>query len=183
MKGLKEYSISFVGLKDGSHEFQYQIDNKFFEEFQYTEFNKVNISAKIDFIKKSTLLELFFTISGTINVPCDVTNEYFNQEISGDFSLVVKFGPEFNDDNDEILILPYEEYQINVAQYIYELVVLSAPSKRIHPDVLNGTMKSETLEKLKELEINNNKTVEEEPSTSTDPRWDKLKDLLTGKNE
>ncbi len=180
MKGLKEYNISFVGLKEGSHEFQYEIDNKFFEEFQYTEFNEVNISANINFVKKSTLLELFFTINGTINVPCDVTSELFDQEISGDFSLVVKFGPEFNDDNDEILVLPHEEYQINIAQYIYELVVLSAPSKRIHPDVLNGTMESETLKKLKELEINNEKTVEEE---STDPRWDKLKDLLTGKNK
>jgi uncharacterized metal-binding protein YceD (DUF177 family) len=180
MKGLKEYNISFVGLKEGNHKFQYQIDNTFFEEFQYSEFNEVNISAKLDFVKKSTLLELNFTIEGTINVPCDITNEYFDQYISGDFSLIVKFGPEFNDDNDEILILPYEEYQINVAQYIYELTVLSAPSKRIHPEVANGTMKSETLEKLKELEINNDKTVEEE---STDPRWDKLKDLLTGKNE
>jgi uncharacterized metal-binding protein YceD (DUF177 family) len=181
MKGLKEYNISFVGLKEGSHDFQYQIDNKFFEEFQYTEFNEVNISANVNFIKKSTLLELFFTIKGTINVPCDMTNEYFDQEISGEYPLVVKFGPEFNDENEEILIIPYEEYQINVAQYIYELIVLSAPSKRIHPDVLNGTMKSKALEKLKELEINNEKTVEEEEST--DPRWDKLKDLLTGKNE
>ncbi|MFY7670386.1 YceD family protein [Tenacibaculum sp. MEBiC06402] len=180
MKGLKEYNISFVGLKEGSHDFQYQIDNKFFEEFQYTEFNEVNISANINLVKKSTLLELYFNIEGTINVPCDITNEYFNQEISGNFPLVVKFGPEFNDENEEILIIPYEEYQINVAQYIYELIVLSAPTKRTHPDVLNGTMKSETLEKLKELEINNEKTVEEE---STDPRWDKLKDLLTGKNE
>jgi uncharacterized metal-binding protein YceD (DUF177 family) len=180
MKGLKEYNISFVGLKEGSHDFQYQIENKFFEEFQYSEFNEVNISADINFIKKSTLLELFFTINGTINVPCDMTSENFDQEISGEFSLVVKFGPEFNDENDEILIIPHDEYQINVAQYIYELIVLSAPSKRIHPDVLNGTMKSEALEKLKELTINNEKTVEEE---STDPRWDKLKDLLTGKNE
>lgn len=180
MKGLKQYTIPFVGLKDGTHKFQYQINNTFFEEFQYTEFNKTDIQVDIDFVKKSTLLELLFTIKGTVTIPCDVTSELYNQEISGDFKLIVKFGPEYNDENEEILVLPYEEYQVNVAQYIYELVVLSIPTKRVHPDVLNGTMESETLKKLKELEINKEKPVEEE---TTDPRWDKLKDLLTGKNE
>jgi uncharacterized metal-binding protein YceD (DUF177 family) len=92
--------------------------------------------------------------------------------------LVVKFGHEFNDEHDEILILPHEAYQVNVAQYIYELIVLSTPSKRVHPNVVDGTMQSDALRKLEELRINEEKTVEEE---STDPRWDKLKDLLTDK--
>ena len=57
-------------------------------------------------------------------------------------------------------------------------LVISVPSKRIHPNVIDGTMQSDALRKLKELKINEEKTVEE---TSTDPRWDKLKDLLTDK--
>ncbi|SNR14274.1 YceD family protein [Tenacibaculum jejuense] len=179
MKGLKEYSIPFVGLKEGSHEFQYQIDNTFFKEFQYEEFNETNVIVDVEFIKKSTLFEVLFSISGSVNVPCDLTSELFDQPIEGEFKLIVKFGQEFNDDNEDILIIPHEEYQLNIAQYIYELTILSVPKKRVHPDVINGTMKSETLERLKELEINKEKPVEDE---STDPRWDKLKDLLTGKN-
>lgn len=180
MKGLKEFNIQFVGLKEGNHKFQYQIDNTFFQEFEFDEFNETNVNVDIDFAKKSTFLELEFSVSGSVNIPCDVTGEDFDQEISGDLKLVIKFGPEFNDDNEEILIIPHDEYQVNVAQYIYELIILSVPTKRIHPDVENGTMKSEVLEKLKELEINKEKTVEEQ---TTDPRWDKLKDLLTGKNK
>ena len=65
--------------------------------------------------------------------------------------LVVKFGSEFNDDHDEILILPHEAYQINIAQYIYELIVLSVPTKRIHPDVINGSMESEALKRLERI--------------------------------
>ncbi|WP_442264485.1 YceD family protein [Tenacibaculum sp. ZS6-P6] len=179
MKGLKEYSIPFVGLKEGSHEFQYQIDNTFFKEFQYEEFNETNVIVDVEFIKKSTLFEVLFSISGSVNVPCDLTSELFDQPIEGDYKLIVKFGQEFNDENEEILIIPHEEYQLNIAQYIYELIILSVPNKRVHPDVTNGTMQSETLKKLKELEINKEKPVEDE---STDPRWDKLKDLLTGKN-
>ncbi len=179
MRSLKRYTISFTGLKEGIHKFRYQIDNTFFEEFQYNEFNEASVNITIDFIKKSTLFELFFTINGYVNVLCDSTNEPYNQEIKGNLKLTVKFSSEFNDEDDEILILPHGEHQINVDQYIYELVVLSVPCKKIHPDVLNETMKSEILEKLKELEVNNNKTVEKQ---TIDPRWDKLKDLLTGKN-
>lgn len=178
MKDLKQFNIPFVGLKEGSHLFEYQIDKTFFEAFQFDEFNDVNIKADITFVKKSTLFELNFTINGTVNVPCDVTNELFDLPIDGSLDLVVKFGPEFNDDHDEILILPHEAYQINVAQYLYELIVLSVPTKRVHPSVTDGSMQSDALKKLEELRINEEKTVEED---STDPRWDKLKDLLTDK--
>lgn len=180
MKDLKKFDIPFVGLKEGSHTFEYQIDQKFFNIFQFDDFIDTDINTSINFVKKGTLMELLFNIKGFVNVPCDVTNELFNLDIEGEMPLIVKFGHEYNDDNDEILVLPQEAYQLNVAQYIYELIVLSTPTKKVHPKVLDGTMESEALNKLEELELKENKIVEEE--NSTDPRWDKLKDLLTGKN-
>ncbi len=177
MKGLKEFDIPFIGLKEGSHKFEYHIDQKFFDTFNFDEFNSSNVNVKVNFVKKSTLLEINFTATGSVNVLCDLTNEPFDQEINGDFPLVVKFGEEFNDENDEILIIPYDSHKVNVAQYIYELIVLAVPNKRIHPKVIEGTLENETLKKLRELEPKESKSVE-----NTDPRWDKLKDLITGKN-
>ena len=173
MKDLKEFNIPFVGLKEGKHLFQYKIDNTFFELYDYNEFEKSSINVTLEFVKKSTLFELEFTASGTVNVPCDVTNEYFDLEITATLPLVVKFGQEYNDENEEILILPHEVYQFSVAQFIYEMIVLGVPSKRVHPKVLDGTMETEALE---QLEIKEEKTVE-----TTDPRWDKLKNLITEK--
>ena len=173
MKDLKEFNIPFVGLKEGKHLFQYEVDNTFFELYNYNEFEKSSINVTLEFVKKSTLFELEFTASGTVNVPCDVTNEYFDLEITATLPLVVKFGQEYNDENEEILILPHEVYQFSVAQFIYEMIVLGIPNKRVHPKVLDGTMETEALE---QLEIKEEKTVE-----TTDPRWDKLKNLITEK--
>ena len=173
MKDLKQFNIPFVGLKEGKHLFQYEIDNTFFELYNYNEFEKTSINVALEFVKKSTLFELKFTASGTVNVPCDVTNEYFDLEITATLPLVVKFGQEYNDENEEILILPHEVYQFSVAQFIYEMIVLGIPNKRVHPKVLDGTMETEALE---QLEIKEEKTVE-----TTDPRWDKLKNLITEK--
>ncbi|HLT34028.1 MAG TPA: DUF177 domain-containing protein [Aquaticitalea sp.] len=180
MKPLKEYTIQFVGLKLGKHHFDYQIDKKFFEHFEYDEFNDVNIQVDLLFEKKSTFLELQFKISGSVNVNCDTTNEPYGQSVSDTFDLVVKFGEEFNDENEDILIIPHGDYEINVAQYIYELVILSMPSKRVHPGIADGTLQSDILKKLEELSP---KGLENEEKTEEhiDPRWNTLKKLLTDK--
>jgi uncharacterized metal-binding protein YceD (DUF177 family) len=177
MKDLKQFNIQYVGLKEGNHIFNYTIDNKFFEAFNFDEYESSSIKVSLNFVKKSTFFELTFSAIGTVEVLCDVTCELYHQEIKSELPLVVKFGSEFNDDNEELLILPHEAYEFNVAQFIYEMIVLAVPNKRVHPKVLDGTMESETLNKLKELTIKEEKTV-----VDTDPRWDKLKNLITEKN-
>lgn len=176
MKDLKQFNIPFVGLKEESHLFDYQIDNKFFEAFNFEEYFDADINVTLTLDKKSTMLNLSFSAKGTVNVTCDVSGERFDQEINATLPLIVKFGEEYNDENEEILILPHSEYQINVAQYIYEMIVLSVPTKRVHPQVLDGTMESEALKKLEKLRVKEEKTTDE-----VDPRWDKLKSLITEK--
>lgn len=179
MKDLKAYTIPFVGLKIGSHQFDYQIDNTFFEHFEYDEFHKANVKVDLELEKKSTLLDLHFQFDGTVNVNCDLTNEPYDQPISGNFDLVVKFGQEYNDEEEDLLILPHGSYEVDVSQYIYESIVLAVPAKRVHPGVADGTLKSEALDKLEELCLNNQ--AEQSDEDQTDPRWDDLKKLLTDK--
>ncbi|MDC6385362.1 DUF177 domain-containing protein [Flagellimonas taeanensis] len=177
MMKLKEFNIPFSGLKLGKHEFVYEIENAFFESFDYQEFNGASIQVKAILEKMSTMMELKIKAKGTVNVDCDLTGEPYDQPISSDLHLVVKFGEEYNDEDDEILIIPHGEYQINVAQYIYEMLVLAVPQKRVHPGIVDGTLKSDILEKLEELQPKEKK----EPTDKTDPRWDDLKKLLTDK--
>lgn len=174
---LKEFFIPFSGLKLGKHEFVYEIDNAFFESFEYQEFNGASVKVTAILEKMSNMMELEIEAVGTVNVDCDMTGEPFDQPIHSDLHLVIKFGEEYNDEDDEILIIPHGEYQINIAQYIYEMLVLAVPQKRVHPGVLDGTLKSEILDKLEELQPKE----EKKPSEKTDPRWDDLKKLLTDK--
>ena len=51
------------------------------------------------------------------------------------------------------------------------------PSKRIHPGVLDGTLNSEALKRLEELQPKENK----KDKNKIDPRWEALKKLLTDK--
>lgn len=175
----KDFLIPFVGLKQGKHQFEYQIDKTFFEAYNFDEYNDVAVKVDLVLDKKSTMLELAFKHKGTINVPCDLTGEDFDLPIKGKLNLIVKFGDTFNNENDELLVLPHGEFQVNVAQYIYEMIVLSVPSKRVHPGVKDGTLQSEAITKLNELAPK--EQIEQKVEENTDPRWDKLKQLLTDK--
>lgn len=183
MSKSKEFLIPFMGLKLGKHHFEYQISNTFFENFDYDEFQSSDIKVSLVLDKKSNMLELEFKHKGTVNVPCDLTGEDFDLPIKGKMKLIVRFGDEFNNDNEELLILPHGEHELDVAQYIYEMIALSVPLKRVHPGVKDGSLQTEALKKLNELTV---KEVKEEKKESKkeediDPRWDKLKQLLTDK--
>lgn len=180
MSNLKQFNIPFIGLKQGKHLFDYEIDNTFFEAFGFNDFNSSKLDITLVFDKKSTFFELNLRVNGFVNVDCDTSLEPYEQEIKGNMPLVVNFGTEYNDDNDEMIIIPHEYHEINISQFIYELVILSVPTKKVHPKVLDGTMNSEALTKLKELEIKENKSSTKEDDI--DPRWDKLKSLITEKN-
>jgi uncharacterized metal-binding protein YceD (DUF177 family) len=99
--------------------------------------------------------------------------ENFKMPVLTNFSLTIKFGEIYCDESDEILILPHGSHQIDISQYIYEMVVLSVPLKKIHPGIKDGSLNSDILERLKLLQPK-----EKETPSEYDSRWDKLKDLL-----
>ena len=59
------------------------------------------------------------------------------------------------------------------------MIVLSVPLKKVHPGIKDGTLKTPTLDKLKELSVKDQNQGKQEEEN--DPRWDKLKKLLTDK--
>jgi uncharacterized metal-binding protein YceD (DUF177 family) len=186
MNKTKQYLIPFVGLKLGKHHFEYQISNAFFEIFDYDEFKNSDIKVNVVLEKKGTMLELIFSQKGTVNVPCDLTSEDFDLPIEGEMKLIVRFGDVYNSDNEELLILPFGEFEIDIAQYIYEMIVLSVPLRRVHPGVKDGSLKTEALTKLNDLTLKEHTEVEDKEGENKeeeniDPRWDKLKQLLTDK--
>lgn len=180
MKVNKEFLIPFAGLKQGKHQFEFNVGKSFFDDFNYDEFNDVNVKVGMVLDKKSTMMELHFNHEGTVNVPCDVSNEYFDLPVNGSLDIVVKFGEEFNDEDDEILILPHGEHQVDISQYVYEMIILSVPTKRVHPGIEDGTLGADVLEKLDEL-APKEKEENNKQEDNTDPRWDELKKLLTDK--
>ena len=167
MDKFRNYDIEFSGLKNGKHEFRFEIDKKFFQLFDTEqEFTEPRIVADILMDKHTTFLELLIKTSGTVNLVCDITNDNFDHPIEHEIEVLVNFGEEYDDSNVDVITIPKTDYAFNASQLIYEDVMLSIPMKKISPNISAEDL--EMLEKFSPKDI-----IEEEPAS--DPRWEALK--------
>jgi uncharacterized metal-binding protein YceD (DUF177 family) len=169
MVGGKEYIIQFAGLSLGEHRYEFNIGDKFFESYDYSEIKRADILVELSLLKQSTMMILEFNISGTVKTDCDLCTEEFDLPIHGTHRLIVKVGGhETGDEDDDIIYVAANEHELDIEQYIYEYIALSLPIRRVHPE---GECDEEVLKKLKGYIIDHN----DEPSS--DPRWEKLKNI------
>ena len=159
-------------MKEGIHLFNYELGNKFFKNFDYYDFFDAKLFAKLELEKQSTLLNLKFSFNGEIEVQCDVSMESFNLDLEAEHAVVVKFKDDIISTDDKVIFMPAGSHSIDVSHLIYESIILAVPQKKVHPGIENGSLKSEIVEKLEALKPKKNF------KEKTDPRWDKLKDLL-----
>ena len=175
MQARKEYIIQFVGLSLGEHKFEFEVTDKFFENLEFSEIKKANIHVDLNLLKQSQMMVLEFEISGTVNALCDLCASEFDLPIEGNYKLIVKVGgSDTGNEDDDIITVAANEHELDLSTYLYEYIALSLPIKRVHPADKDGnsTCDMETLKKLEELIIEEEKEEEE-----TDPRWNGLKDI------
>ncbi len=169
-----KYNIEFKGLNEGLHDFEFEVDSKFFEHFEESLVENGKVKVEIVLEKRSSFIKLHFKIKGWLELTCDRCLDLYEQPIEYETELFVKFGEnEFDDGESVIWVLP-EEHHINLAQVIYEYITLSIPLRHVHPknSVGKRNCNKEMLEKLK-----NYMHPENENDTLMDPRWDALRRL------
>lgn len=164
-----KYDLEFKGLKEGLHEFEFEVQNTFFEHFEQGLVSVGNIDVKVKLEKRSSFLKLFFKLNGWVELTCDRCLENYRQKVKHKSELFVKFGENDYEDDEIIWVLP-EENNLNLAQIIYEYIVLSIPIRHVHPEK-KGVIgcNAEMLEALKKYEH------KEDTEQITDPRWAALK--------
>lgn len=169
-----KYDVEFKGLKEGLHEFEFEADNKFFEHFEESLVDNGEILIKVVLEKRSSFIKLHINVTGWLELNCDRCLENYQQEISNETEMFVKFSENEFDDGENIIWVNPEEHHINLAQIIYEYITLSIPLRHVHPKNKNGKRdcNKEMLKKLK-----NYMHPENEDKISTDPRWDALRKL------
>jgi uncharacterized metal-binding protein YceD (DUF177 family) len=166
------YTIPLSGLKEGRHEFDFEIDNRFFEKFEESEVREGSLIAEITIDKRSTHADLDFRIKGTVSIYCDRCLDKFLYPVESKNRLLIKFGRNDEENDPDILYLPSGENEFDLNQHLYDFIMLALPIRRIHPDDEEGnsTCNPAMLKKLDDL-----RTDEE---SHTDPRWDDLKKLM-----
>jgi uncharacterized metal-binding protein YceD (DUF177 family) len=170
MSSRRTYDIAFVGLKTGVHEFEYDIDDKFFVEYQEQDFRNVKAQVKLSLDKNVGFMLLKFEVGGKLEVTCDRCGNNLPLELWDDFNVVVKLveNPEEMNDQEEdpdVYYISRGESHLHVVDWIYEFINLSIPMQRMcTEDEMGGPhCNKEVLEMLNKLDANN--------SQAENPLW------------
>lgn len=132
VKTLNEYKIPYTGLKTGLHDFDFQLGEKFFSEFEYSQIQTANIDVRVVLEKQSTMIVIHAELTGKVKTECDRCGDDCTVSVKGSNRLIVKFGDQTNRQDDEILILGPNEHQIDLAPVLYEFAHLALPLRRVH---------------------------------------------------
>jgi len=175
---LSKYRIVYQGLSEGLHEFDFEIDDLFFDSLEYSDIKKGDLKAKVYLNKKSTFLELDFQIDGYVELICDRCLDEYKQPVNFEGKLYVKFSEKEDELADDVICLLPTDHELDISHYIYESINLSIPLKRVHPDDDEGnvTCNPEMLEKLENYKTG------EPADDDIDPRWEDLRNLKANNN-
>ncbi len=167
----KGYSIAYKGLKNGVHEFDFEVGGALFEAFGSTEIKDGDCRAHVVLMRAETQLTADVAIRGGVVVACDRCLEDCCVPIEFEGRLLVKFSDEVHEYDGEVLWLLPGEDELDLAQYIYESIVLSLPYQRVHPE---GECDPEMLRRFR---IVSGEEFAEIESRSAEPKgagWEKL---------
>jgi uncharacterized metal-binding protein YceD (DUF177 family) len=138
--GRRDFDIAFVGLKPGIHEFDYQINDKFFEAYQEQDFRNCRSIVKLTLDKKTGFMLLKFEIGGSLEVTCDrCGSTALPLNLWDEFNIVIKLvdDPEIMNEQEEdpdVYYISRGESHLHVSDWIYEFINLSIPMQRMCPE-------------------------------------------------
>ena len=141
----KEYILHFPTLDNGLNRFNYSIREDFFDNLDELEFSNPKLDVYLEVKKSQSIFTLDFHIKGSLELQCDLSVERFDNFIDIKDRFIIKFS-NFEKEYDNIIILTNNCNSINLYDYIYDIILLSVPMKKVHPKVLDGTIVPMTLD-------------------------------------
>ena len=175
MEKKNEFLIPVSGLALGSHSYQYEIDDDFFAERDYSEIQQGKVAVNLDIERQETMLTLQFGIKGTVRVACDRCAEEFDLPIEDARVFFIKLGTENAEESDDVAVVPTDQHDFDISSLIYEFIILAIPMHRVHPE---GECNPEVIALLTTKD-----TPTETDEETIDPRWAALKDIKIEDNK
>lgn len=169
MRKYSDLIINYEGLKNGNHEYSWEIEEDFFGIAEELEFSNLKIKVDAVLHKEENMMFFEFNHSGNVDFSCDLCLEELTFQVEGENKLIVHFGEEETGDGDTMITISRSEYEFDVSPFLHDYIMISLPWKR-ECAMVGKECNPEMIKKMEEFQA---KSTEE-----SDPRWDALKKLL-----
>ncbi len=127
------FKVQLKSLPQGIHEFEYHLDKTFFANMESTDIHDADIRVHLTLNYKADIYDLAFKIDGDVTLLCDRCLDDLHFPIDTAYHIAVKYGDDYDDSSDDLLVIPESDNYLNVAYMLYDTVALSIPLKHVHP--------------------------------------------------
>ncbi|MDR0412286.1 MAG: DUF177 domain-containing protein [Dysgonamonadaceae bacterium] len=184
------YKVDLKGMQQDVQKSEYLLDNAFFTAIGGEDVQKGKVNVVLTITKTGNVFHFTFQLNGVVVIPCDRCLDDMDYPIETTARLFVKFGKDYAEESDEVVVVPESEGIINIAWFLYEFVALAISVKHVHaPGKCNKQMSSKLKKHTAKLAgedafdeetddtiaIDDDET--EETEVPVDSRWDALKEL------
>lgn len=139
MGKLRDFVVKFSGLSSGTHHFEFDANDRFFEQLEDSLISSGDVKVMMELVKKATHLELLFTLSGEVGEVCDRCAVDYRQPMSREYRMFVKFGDTLEEVDDELMMIPHGSHELDVSQMVYEFIGLSLPLRKVPCETTGDT--------------------------------------------
>lgn len=140
MRDLEPFKIDLKALTNQVATYEFELDDAYFEAIEAPDIQKGNLSVALSIRRIAGSFEFTFHIQGFVIVTCDLCLDEMQQPIDTENKLMAKFGEEYSDD-DDLIVVPEREGVLDISWFIYEFIDLSVPIKHVHaPGKCNPAM-------------------------------------------
>ena len=167
-------------LPFGTHTVECHLDESFFNLDEQIEVRRADVDVTLNVTRKSeNTYRLEIACDGTVTIPCDRCLDDLDLPVAEDYCLnVEQMGTEYDDSNDELLIVPQDWRELDAAPIVRDTVLLAIPMTRCHENEedCNADM-LDMLDSHRAEAVPDEGDDPQSETTSTDPRWEALKKL------
>lgn len=175
MSTKNKFYIDVFNLKNGVHEYDFDIDDNFFGSFgnAFTEHGKGQAKVRLD--KTENLITAIFDIDLKVELTCDRSLEKFDFPIIQREKLLYKYGEEEQELDIDVYTITKNTQRIDLGKHLHDYIGLAIPYKKLHPKFAD--VEEEQDELIFQTQVDDEAEEEKE-----DPRWAALKKLKNDDN-
>lgn len=134
MGTLRSYRLALASLPEGVSEHDYVLDTAFFEAMEQSEVVGADVKVHLEVDHKNGAYYLHIGAEGELSIPCDRCLEPMGHPVNLEENLTVKYGAEYDDSADGVLVIPETDASLDLAPLLYDMMLLSIPMRHVHPE-------------------------------------------------
>jgi uncharacterized metal-binding protein YceD (DUF177 family) len=127
MATINEFVIPLLGLYNGIHVYEFDIDQEFFRHFEMSKIKEATLQLELTLEKRDSLVTLDFSCEGSFKATCDRCTQEIEIPLDFEERLYIKYGEASDSSDEDIIWLEMHASEIDLTDTVYELIHVHLP--------------------------------------------------------